>query len=81
MNPRTYEYLSRPDLSEAEEAALFRELSDAYHMDEAAAASREVRHLVERVKSRIEELSKAAALPSQDVREPQEPGDLPGGKE
>ncbi len=73
MNPRTYEYLSRPDLSEAEEAALFRELSDAYHMDEAAAASREVRHLVERVKSRIEELSKAAAEPPPPCQDAEDP--------
>ncbi|MEX2578847.1 MAG: hypothetical protein WD342_07295 [Verrucomicrobiales bacterium] len=66
MNPKTLAYLSRSDLTESEETSLLRELSSAYHMDEASARSREVRNLVERVKSRIEEVTNTHVPSSED---------------
>jgi hypothetical protein len=38
-----------------EEAALTRELSAAYHMDESAAASRDVQRIGEKVRARIKQ--------------------------
>ena len=42
------------DLTPEEEAQLTRELADAYHMDEAAATSRDVQRIAEKVKARME---------------------------
>lgn len=41
------------DLTPAEEAALTRELADAYHMDEAAVASRDVQRIAEKIRVRL----------------------------
>lgn len=51
-----FAYLSRPEgeLTPEEESALARELSAAYHMDESAATSPEVRHIAEKVRARME---------------------------
>ena len=49
--------LTRPvgsDLTPEEEAQLARELADAYHMDEAAATSRDVQRIAEKVRARME---------------------------
>ena len=43
------------DLSPEEEAELTRELSAAYHMDEAAATSRDVQRIAEKVRARLAE--------------------------
>lgn len=53
--PSAFDYLSRPEgeLTPEEEIALGRELSDAYHMDESAISSAEVRHLAEKVRARM----------------------------
>ena len=40
-------------LSEEEEQALIRELADAYHLDEATAASRQVERMAEKIRARI----------------------------
>lgn len=45
---------SETDLTPEEEAQLTRELADAYHMDEAAATSRDVQRIAEKVKARME---------------------------
>jgi hypothetical protein len=45
---------SGTDLTPEEEALLTRELSDAYHMDEAAATSRDVQRIAEKVRARME---------------------------
>jgi hypothetical protein len=42
------------DLTPEEEALLTRELSDAYHMDEAAATSRDVQRIAEKVRARLD---------------------------
>ena len=42
------------DLTPAEEAELTRELSAAYHMDEAAATSRDVQRIAEKVRARLQ---------------------------
>jgi hypothetical protein len=47
-----------------EDAALARELSAAYHMDESAAASRDVQRIGEKVRARIQELAEEAASAS-----------------
>jgi hypothetical protein len=41
------------DLTPEEEAELTRELSAAYHMDEAAASSRDVQRIAEKVRARL----------------------------
>jgi hypothetical protein len=41
------------DLTPEEEAELSRELSAAYHMDEAAATSRDVQRIAEKVRARL----------------------------
>lgn len=45
---------SGTDLTSEEDALLTRELSDAYHMDEAAATSRDVQRIAEKVRARME---------------------------
>jgi ubiquinone biosynthesis protein UbiJ len=45
---------SGSQLTPEEEAMLTRELSDAYHMDEAAATSRDVQRIAEKVKARLD---------------------------
>jgi hypothetical protein len=45
---------SSTDLTPEEDALLTRELSDAYHMDEAAATSRDVQRIAEKVRARME---------------------------
>jgi hypothetical protein len=52
---------SGTDLTPEEEALLTRELSDAYHMDEAAATSRDVQRIAEKVRVRME------CLPAPDL--------------
>ena len=42
------------DLTPAEEAEFCRELSRAYHMDEAAASSRDVQRIAEKVRARLQ---------------------------
>ena len=42
------------DLTPEEEAELCRELSQAYHMDEAAASSRDVQRIAEKVRARLQ---------------------------
>ena len=42
------------DLTPEEDAQLTRELSAAYHMDEAAATSREVQRIAEKVRARMD---------------------------
>ena len=49
--------LTRPggaDLTPEEDAQLTRELAAAYHMDEAAATSRDVQRIAEKVRARIQ---------------------------
>lgn len=46
------------NLTPEEETALARELSDAYHMDEAAATSRDVQRIAEKVRMRLAALAK-----------------------
>ncbi len=41
------------DLTPEEDAQLTRELADAYHMDEASAASRDVQRIAEKVRARL----------------------------
>jgi hypothetical protein len=41
------------NLTPEEDAALSRELSDAYHMDESAASSRDVQRIAEKVRLRL----------------------------
>jgi hypothetical protein len=45
------------DLTTEEEAELTRELSAAYHMDEAAATSRDVQRIAEKVRLRLAALA------------------------
>lgn len=45
---------SETNLTPEEEAQLTRELSDAYHMDEASATSRDVQRIAEKVKARLD---------------------------
>ncbi len=45
---------SEDDLTPEEDAQLTRELSDAYHMDEASATSRDVQRIAEKVRARME---------------------------
>jgi hypothetical protein len=45
------------DLTPEEEAELTRELSAAYHMDEAAATSRDVQRIAEKVRARLAEVA------------------------
>ncbi len=45
---------SDPGLTPEEDAQLTRELADAYHMDEAAATSRDVQRIAEKVRARME---------------------------
>ena len=42
------------DLTPEEEAVLTRELSAAYHMDEASATSRDVQRIAEKVRARLQ---------------------------
>ena len=42
------------DLTPEEDAQLTRELADAYHMDEAAATSRDVQRIAEKVRARLD---------------------------
>lgn len=49
-------------LSSEEESELTRELSAAYHMDEAAATSRDIQRIAEKVRARLQQ-SERAALP------------------
>ena len=51
------------DLTPAEEAELTRELSAAYHMDEAAATSRDVQRIAEKVRARLQS-EQSEATPS-----------------
>lgn len=44
---------SSPELTPEEEALLTRELSAAYHMDEAAASSRDVERIAEKIRARL----------------------------
>jgi hypothetical protein len=43
------------DLTPEEESELTRELSAAYHMDEAAATSRDVQRIAEKVRARLQQ--------------------------
>ncbi len=55
MNPITLiSRLGEADFTPAEEAELARELSAAYHMDEAAATSRDVQRIAEKVRARLQ---------------------------
>lgn len=48
------------DLTPGEEAELTRELSAAYHMDEAAASSRDVQRIAEKVRARLQDAEQEA---------------------
>jgi hypothetical protein len=48
------------DLTPGEEAELTRELSAAYHMDEAAASSRNVQRIAEKVRARLQDAEQEA---------------------
>ena len=54
------------DLSPEEEAELSRELSAAYHMDEAAATSRDVQRIAEKVRARLQQVEADAHRVSND---------------
>ena len=54
------------DLTPAEDAALARELSEAYHKDEASATSRDVQRIVEKVRLRLSALD-AQMLPDEST--------------
>lgn len=54
MKTRAFGLLALPELTPAQEASLEQELTRAYHMDEAAIASRQVQRLAERVKARMD---------------------------
>lgn len=55
MNPATLlKKFGIADLTPEEEAELCRELSAAYHMDEAAASSRDVQRIAEKVRARLQ---------------------------
>ena len=56
MNPATLlQKLGISDLTPEEEAELTRELSEAYHMDEVAATSRDVQRIAEKVRARLQQ--------------------------
>ena len=56
MNPATLlQKFGISDLTPEEEAELTRELSAAYHMDEAAATSRDVQRIAEKVRARLQQ--------------------------
>lgn len=56
MNTATLlQKFSTSDLTPEEEAELTRELSEAYHMDEAAATSRDVQRIAEKVRARLQQ--------------------------
>ena len=56
MNPATLlQKFGISDLTPEEEAELTRELSEAYHMDEAAATSRDVQRIAEKVRARLQQ--------------------------
>lgn len=61
---------SGSDLTPEEEALLTRELSDVYHMDEAAATSRDVQRIAEKVKARLD-------MPPAEVADSIEQNDTP----
>jgi hypothetical protein len=46
--------IDQAELTPEQDALLTRELSDAYHMDEAAATSRDVQRIAEKVKARLD---------------------------
>lgn len=52
------------DLTPEEEAALARELSEAYHKDEAAITSRDVQRIAEKVRARLAEVSPQTGPPA-----------------
>lgn len=58
---------SPAEFTPEEDAALARELSAAYHMDESAAASRDVQRIGEKVRARIRELAKEATHDSSNA--------------
>lgn len=51
-------------LTPAEDAQLNRELSAAYHMDEAAATSRDVQRIAEKIRARMQAPETGAPAPS-----------------
>ena len=51
------------DLTPAEDAQLARDLSAAYHMDEASATSRDVQRIAEKVRARMEKPAPDASPP------------------
>ncbi len=53
------------DLTPEEEAEFSRELSAAYHMDEAAATSRDVQRIAEKVKAKLDMPSAEVSASSQ----------------
>jgi len=71
MNPLNL--LSRtgsPELTPEEEALLTRELSAAYHMDEAAASSRDVERIAEKIRAHLqfdEAAHSAVAAPASPI--------------
>ncbi len=57
MNPATLlQKFGISDLTPEEEAELTRELSAAYHADEAAATSRDVQRIAEKVRARLQQV-------------------------
>jgi hypothetical protein len=61
MNPATLlQKFGISDLTPEEEAELTRELSAAYHADEAAATSRDVQRIAEKVRARLQQVEAEA---------------------
>lgn len=57
MNPATlFQKFGISELTPEEEAELTRELSEAYHADEAAATSRDVQRIAEKVRARLQQV-------------------------
>ena len=62
MNPATLlQKFGISDLTPEEEAELTRELSAAYHADEASATSRDVQRIAEKVRARLQQAETSGA--------------------
>lgn len=63
MNPATLlKKFGISDLTPEEEAELSHELSQAYHMDEASATSRDVQRIAEKIRARLQQVELDTSL-------------------
>ena len=63
MNPATLlQKFGISDLTPEEEAELSNELSQAYHMDEASASSRDVQRIAEKIRARLQQVELDTSL-------------------